>query len=130
MRAMRFVITVIVGGLGVGALLPQMPIYLALNLAPAPAYALIALLAFLVGATVSHRGWLAAGAAYLIGVALWIALYLRPSPPWAPSDNWGIETWIGFALNQVLVPTVVAGGLGAIGNWTGRAMVGLRLRNI
>ena len=64
---MRFVMTVIIGGLGVGALLPQMQIYLALGLAPAPAYALIALLAFLVGAIVGHRGWLAAGAAYLIG---------------------------------------------------------------
>ena len=113
-----------------GALLPQMPIYLALGLAPAPTYALIALLAFLVGAVVGHRGWLAAGAAYVIGVALWIALYLRPSPPWAPSDNWGIETWVGFALNQVLVPTVVAAGLGALGSWTRRAMVGLRRRKI
>lgn len=42
----------------------------------------------------------------------------------------GIVTWIGFALNQVLVPTVVAAGLGALGSWTGRAMAGVRQRRI
>lgn len=73
-------------------LLPQMPLFLAIGrTAPIAPNVLIALVAFVCGAVVIHSGWIAAAAAYVIGLAMWIFFYLRPSPPWAPSDNWTIR---------------------------------------
>jgi hypothetical protein len=81
--------------------------------------ATLSLIAFLVGFIVVRRGWLAALAAYVLGVALYVGLYLRPSPPWAPSDVWGLETWISFVLT--MLPTTIGSAIvGGIGSWVGR----------
>ena len=79
----------------------------------------LALIAFLVGFVVKRRGWLAASAAYLLGIALWVAVDLRPSPPWVPTDVGG--TWEAVTLAGVI------GGLwsalfGAAGSFAARAM--------
>jgi hypothetical protein len=81
--------------------------------------ATLSLIAFLVGFVVMRRGWLAALAAYVLGVALYVGLYLRPSPPWAPSDVWGLETWISFILT--LVPIGIGSAIVAgVGSWVAR----------
>ncbi len=79
----------------------------------------LALIAFLVGFAVKRRGWLAAAGAYVIGVALWVVVDLRPSPPWVLSDVRGTWEWV--------MATASIGGLwsalsGAAGSWAARAM--------
>jgi hypothetical protein len=49
-----------------------------------------------------------------------MAFYLRPSPPWAPSDNWNVETWSMFVAMQLLPWTLVAALAGALGSWMRR----------
>lgn len=76
----------------VRTLFEQVPGLLAQGLPPG----LLALIAFLVGFVVIRRGWLAASGAYLLGIALWVLVDLRPSPPWVPTDVQG--TWLAVAL--------------------------------
>jgi hypothetical protein len=122
---LRRFIAILVGALAVavflgqtysGVLRPQasMPVLLqqALQLAS------FALVALFIGFVVRRRGWLAAAAAYLLGLALFVAVVLRPSPPWSPSDVEG--TWLAVMLGAV------AGGvwsafIGAIGSWLAHA---------
>ena len=82
--------------------------------------ATLSLVAFLVGFVVVRRGWLAALAAYVLGVALYVGFYLRPSPPWAPSDNWDLLTWTSFVLT-ILPLTIGSAIVGSIGSWVRRA---------
>jgi hypothetical protein len=53
-------------------------------------FGLLALIAFLVGFVVRRHGWLAALVAYLIGLAIWVVVDIRPTPPWMPTDVSGI----------------------------------------
>lgn len=122
---MRSFIAILIGAVAVGvfigqtysgALRPQasMPLLLqqALQLGS------FALIAFLVGFVVKRRGWLAASAAYLLGLALWVVVVLRPSPPWVPTDVEG--TWVAVILGAII------GGpwsalAGAAGSWAARS---------
>jgi hypothetical protein len=65
----------------------------------------MSLVALAVGFAVGRRGWLAAFAAFVVGHALWVAVELRPSRPWAASD---VPTAAGAMI------------LGALGAWVGR----------
>jgi hypothetical protein len=59
-------------------------------------------------------GWAAAFAAYVIGIALWVTIELRPPPPWAATDVWGWEQWRDFVLTKIPI------GVGAaIFGWVG-----------
>jgi hypothetical protein len=87
-------------------------------LAPGLHLGSLALIALLVGFIVNRRGWLAASGAYLLGIALWVFIDLRPSPPWVPTDVGG--TW------QAVLITAAIGApwsavWGAAGNWAARA---------
>lgn len=73
-------------------------------------------IALAIGFLAGRYGWLAAGGAYVVGIALWTLLYLKPSPPWAPSDNWGEETWLGFAASTVF-GVVLYALFGIVGSW-------------
>ncbi len=89
---------------------------------PVPAWLLywgsLALIAFLVGFTVTRRGWLAASGAYVAGVALFVLVDLRPTPPWVPTDARGSwEAVIGML--SIGAPWSAVGG--AAGSWVARA---------
>lgn len=123
---MRSLIAILVGALVIGLYRGQMysgilrphesrPLLLdqALHLA------VITLVAFLIGFVVKRRGWLAAALAYLVGIALWVVVDLRPSPPWVPTDVRG--TW------EAVILSAVVGGLwsallGAAGSLAARAV--------
>jgi hypothetical protein len=87
----------------------------------------LALIAFLVGFVVQRRGWLAASAAHVGGVVLFVLVDLRPTPPWAfiasvigwgPPDATGSwEAVIG--LLGIGVPWAALSG--AAGSWAPRA---------
>jgi hypothetical protein len=78
-----------------------------------------AFVAFVVGFVAMRRGWLAALAAFVIGHALWVAVELRPGPPWSGSDVWDWTQWWIFLIT--LLPTALgAAVLGAFGAWVGR----------
>ena len=99
-----------------GVLRPQASI-------PAPVaslihFGLVAVIAFLVGFIVKHRGWLAAFVAYLIGLSVWVVMDIRPSPPWVPTDVGG--TWEAILLNA-LVGGLWSGLVGGVGGWAARA---------
>jgi len=111
---------VLIAGVVIGLFMPEMPgARLAANVPTLPI--VLVLVPVLVGLFVRRRGWVASSAALLVGVALWVALYLRPSPPWAPSDNWNAETWAMFVARQIIPWTLVAAVLGAAGSWMSRA---------
>jgi hypothetical protein len=110
------------GGIGVAVLLPQMPGYQVLSSAPALPPLLLLLVAVVIGVLVTRRAWLAAASAYLIGVATWVVLWLRPSPPWAPSDNWFLETWVQFLLTSALLPALIFAGAAAIARFLTTAL--------
>jgi hypothetical protein len=84
--------------------------------------------ALLIGYVTGDRGWLAASAAYVLGIVFWTVVYLKPSPPWAPSDNWTIETWSSFVMTTVLFGAVLYAIFGMIGSWipTWRARLAAR----
>jgi hypothetical protein len=94
--------TVLIGGAAIGALMPGMPAFELLSGASLLRVLCLVVVAVAIGLVLTRRAWLAAGAAYVVGIALWVALYLRPSPPWAPSDNWSIETWLYNVLGPAL----------------------------
>jgi Na+/proline symporter len=84
-----------------------------------------ALIAFIVGFVVRRRGWFAAAAAFLIGLALWVVVELRPSPPWVPTDVGG--TWEAVGLRAIIFG-VWSALCGAAGSWTARAREGGSIR--
>lgn len=122
---MRSVIAILVGAAAVGiymdqayrgVLRPQAAIPPLLD--TAIHFGLVALIAFLVGFVVRRRGWLAALVAYLIGLAIWVVVDIRPTPPWIPTDVSGI--WLAVFVRAI------TGGLwsalaGAVGSWVARA---------
>jgi hypothetical protein len=57
----------------------------------------------------------------VLAVALVIGLYLKPSPPWAPSDNWFLATWTSFGLT-VLVGVLLFAVVGFAGEWIASAL--------
>jgi len=74
----------------------------------------VGIVATAIGFVTGRRGWAAALAAYAIGVALWVTIELRPSPPWAGADVWDWQQWGGFIL------TLTPVGLGAaVLGWVG-----------
>ena len=114
---MRFFAAVLIGGAVFGTLMPGMPAFQGLSQAPGLRVLSLVLVALVIGLMVTRRGWLAAAAAYVVGIALWIVIYLRPSPPWAPSDVWFLETWITFVGTQLGFALLFA-GIARIGSRT------------
>jgi hypothetical protein len=122
----RWPLAVLVGGLGIGALLPGMPAGEVLSRARVAALVpalLVLAVALGVGVVAGRRALVAGAAAYSVGVTLWLWLYLKPSPPWSPSDVWFLGTWIEFAFTNVLAGAVVCAVGAAIGAWLERAVV-------
>jgi len=113
----RSAIITLAAGVCVAVLMPEMPAYRFIASVPALPHVLLFLVAVVVGVLATHRAWLAAGCAYLLGVAAWVVAWLRPSPPWAPSDNWFFEVWVQFLLANVLLPTLVFGAAAAIAHF-------------
>jgi hypothetical protein len=120
-RRLKSSLAVLVGGATVGALMPGMPAFELATRAPVPRALQVLAVALVVGLVVGRRGWVAAAAAYGIGIALWIGLYLKPSPPWAPSDVWFLATWTSFGLT-VLVGVLLFAVVGFAGEWIASAV--------
>jgi hypothetical protein len=129
---MRSVIAILVGAAAVSVYLGQARSGFLSPQASRPAlldaaiqFGLLALIAFLIGFVVRRRGWLMALVAYLMGLAVWVVVELRPSPPWVPTDVGGI--WEAVALRAA-----VGGGWsalsGAAGSWAARARARASLR--
>lgn len=98
-----------------------------LDAVPSPIrLAFVAFIAFAVGFGVGRRGWLAALAAFIVGHALWVAIELRPSAPWAPSDVWDWTQW-GIFLGTLLPTALGAAVIGGLGGWV-RRLVSIRRR--
>lgn len=76
---------------------------------------LLVLIALAVGVVTAPRGAICAFFGFITGIALWVVLYLRPSPP-ETSDVWGYEQWGSFILS-LLPTTIIATGLGALASW-------------
>jgi hypothetical protein len=94
-------------GACVSLLMPQMPAYQLLSSAPAWSAVLLLLVAVAIGVIADARAWFVAACSYLLGVAVWVVAWLRPSPPWTPSDNWFLATWLQFLLANVLLPMLI-----------------------
>jgi hypothetical protein len=58
----------------------------------------------------------------VLAVALVIGLYLKPSPPWAPSDVWFLATWTSFGLT-VVVGVLLFAAVGFAGEWIASAVL-------
>jgi hypothetical protein len=123
--SMRSVIAVLVGAAAVGVYLGQTRSGVLRPQASTPAlldaaiqFGLLALIAFLIGFVVRRRGWLSALAAYLIGLAIWVVVELRPSPPWVPTDVGGVWEAIGL---RAIIGGVWSALSGAAGSWAARA---------
>ncbi len=107
---MRSALIILAAGVCVSLLMPQMPAYQLLSSPPAtPAWSAVLLLAVAVavGVVADARAWFVAACSYSLGVAVWVVAWLRPSPPWAPSDNWFLATWLQFLLANVLLPMLL-----------------------
>ena len=106
-KSMRVVVAILVGAAAVGVYLDQGYSGVLRPRASTPPlldaalqFGLLALIALLVGFVVKRRGWLAATAAYLIGLSIWVVVDLRPSPPWVPTDVGG--TWEAVGLRAII----------------------------
>lgn len=126
-ESMRSVVALVVGAAAFGVYLGQARSGVLSPQASRPAlldaviqFGLLALFAFLIGFVVLRRGWLWALAAYLIGLALWVVVELRPSPPWVPTDVGG--TWEAVGL-RALIGGVWSALSGTAGSWAARARV-------
>jgi len=122
---MRSVIAIVIGAAAVGIYLDQ--VYsgvlrpqqsIPAPLASAINFGLVALIAFLVGLTVTRRGWLAASVGYFIGLFVWVVVDLRPSPPWVPTDVGG--TWEAVFM-WALIGCLWSALFGGAGSWTARS---------
>ena len=113
----------LVGGVVFGALMPGMPAAALLSRWSLLRVLALVLMAFLIGLVLPRRGWIAAAAAYVVGIALWLGSYVHPSPPWAPSDNWFLETWLynvgGMGLAGALLFALIA----YLGSWLARVLL-------
>lgn len=127
-NAVRSFAAALIGGAAFGALMPGMPAFQWLSQSPPLRVLSLVLVALVIGLVVTRRGWLAAAAAYVVGIALWILIYLRPSPPWAPSDVWFLETWITFVGTQLGIALLFA-GIAYIGSRTARLVFRAGHRN-
>jgi Na+/proline symporter len=123
---MKAVLVTVGAGVCVAALLPQMPVHRLLADVPALASALLFLVAVAVGILTTRRAWLAAACAYLLGFAVWVVTWLRPSPPWDPSDVWYIEKWVQFLLTNGLISAAIFATAAAVAHFTAIS-VGRRL---
>lgn len=122
---MRSLIALVIGAAAVGVYLGQARSGVLSPQASRPAlldaaiqFGLLALIAFLIGFVVIRRGWFWALAAYLFGLALWVVVELRPSPPWVPTDVGG--TWEAVGL-RALIGGAWSALSGAAGSLGGRA---------
>jgi hypothetical protein len=122
---MRSVIAILVGAAAIAVFLGQARSGVLSPQASRPAlldtaiqFGVLALIAFLIGFVVRRNGWLWALAAYLIGLALWVVVELRPSLPWVPTDVGG--TWEAIGL-RALIGGVWSALSGATGSLTARA---------
>jgi hypothetical protein len=118
---MRSVIAILIGAAAVGIYLDQVYSGVLRPQQSIPAllasvinFGLTALIAFLVGLTVTRRGWLAASVAYFIGLSVWVVVDLRPSPPWVPTDVEG--TW-EVVLMWALIGCLWSALFGGAGSW-------------
>ena len=123
----RSLVAVFIGGGAVGLLMPGMAGAQLLSQVPSwTRMASLILIPLLIGFAVGRRGWLAAAGAYVFGMAIWVGVHLRPSPPWAPSDVWFPETWILFIVGTVMTGTLLFAMLGGIGSWLFRLRLNAR----
>jgi len=102
-----------------------------INYLPTVTSLLLLVVAVTIGTLANRRAWLAAGCAYLVGATLWVAWLrpfattwaLRPSPPWAPSnDVWSTEGWLPFLLVNVLVGAFMFAVVAAAAHLIARAV--------
>lgn len=102
-----------------------------INYLPTVTSLLLLVVAVTIGTLAARRGWLAAGCAYLVGATLWVAWLrpfhsawaLRPSPPWAPSnDVWSTEGWLPFLLVNVLLGACMFAVVAAAASLIARAV--------
>lgn len=111
------------GGVAVASLLvPSSPVQQLTSSAPAFRLALLLLIALVIGVLLHRRSWIAAGGAYVVGITIWVVVWLRPSPPWAPSDVWFAETWTYFLLVNVLLSALLFAGVAAIAEFIARTL--------
>ena len=115
LNAVRFFAAVLIGGAAFGALMPGMPAELLLSRWSLLRVVALVAVALAIGLVVTRRGWLASATAYVIGIALWIGI-LRPSPPWAPSDNWSVFTWLYNVGGVGLAGALLFAGIAYIGS--------------
>lgn len=128
LNAVRFIAAVLIGAAAFGALMPGMPAFELLSKASLLYVLSLVLVALVIGLVVTRRGWLAAATAYVLGIALWIVIYLRPSPPWALSDNWHVETWL-YIVGSGLAGALLFACIAYIGSSIARLVVRAWHRN-
>ena len=117
---MRFFAAVLIGGTAFGTLMPGMPAFQRLSQAPGLRVLSLVLVAVVIGMVVTRRGWLASATAYVTGIALWLGIYVHPSPPWAPSDNWSAMTWLYNVVGAGVAGALLCAILAYIGSRTER----------
>jgi hypothetical protein len=110
----RYSVSFLVGGIAFGALLTE-PWWGITRFLIAPSWvntvmhlAPLGLVALAIGFVAAPRGALISFAAYVLGVALWIVLLIRPGLP-GTSDVWGYAQWGYFILE--LLPSAIASAI-------------------
>ena len=126
---MRFFAAVLIGGAASGALMPGMPAFELLSRASLLRALSLVVVALVIGLVVTRRGWLAAATAYVIGIAFWLAIYVHPSPPWAPSDNWSVLTWLYDVVGVGLAGALLFAFIAYIGSRIARLVIRAWHRN-
>lgn len=115
-NGVRSIAATIIGALVIAVLLPGMP---AFELLPQLAFLrtpLVIIVGLFIGLSGTQRPLLVGACAYVLGVALWTVLTLRPSPPWLPSDNWSIGAWGAFVAGTVITGAVLMAMVAYVGN--------------
>jgi len=119
----RFFSAVLVGGAAFAALMPGMPAFDVLSRWSVARVAALVLVGLVIGLVHPHRGWLAAATAYIAGIALWLGVSVHPSPPWAPSDNWSLETWLSNVVGVAVAGAILFAFIAQLGSRLARVAI-------